>query len=67
LRITHSNGFNNDIILFFVFGASTGFLGAFTGIFKGHYKKKNPCGSIALLERKGKQNSFYYSTLGGIE
>ena len=63
--ITHRKHFGNEIILFFILDASTGFLGAFTGIFKWLYKKKNPCGTLHP-DHTGKQNSFYYSIkLGG--
>ena len=46
-----------EIILFFVLDASTGFLGAFTGIFKVLYKKKNPLRGIAPRTQR-EQNVF---------
>jgi hypothetical protein len=58
--ITHSKRFGNEIILFLLKDASTGFLGAFTGIFKGIYKKKNPLRGIA--PRSQRENKIVFIT-----
>ena len=55
--ITHPKRLGNEIILFFVFDALYAILGAFTGIFKGLYKKKKPLRGIAP-RTQGKQKFF---------